>query len=260
MAAQVIITADDGGLSPAVNEAIADLYHKGSISRAAMFAVYGESDVLCRELPTCARVAHVSLSFGRPNTTSAGIARLLDSNGFFLRPTIDQAHSLSSAMATHAAFVMKVAEASEIQAEVQAQFDDVSGGLDTNREYTFHHNIDSFLTPDYYRPEMGILSRRDCVEAGLYAGYRYIFLDRNEGEDLAVERLSEMLIGAIDDSMAAGGLPVEIALHPATSGRDLTGLTSYCDERYIEFRAWQSKPIMTILSQGERLGGRFVFA
>lgn len=260
MTAQLIVTADDGGLTPAVNDAIIELYRKGSISRAAVFAVYGDSDLLRRELPACSCVAHVSLSFGHPKTTSAGIARLLDSNGFFLRPAIDQAHRLSSAMATHAAFVMKMAQASEIQAEIQAQFDDVSGGLGTNREYTFHHNIDSFLAPDYYRPEFGILSRRDCIEAGLYAGYRYIFLDRNEGEDLAVERLSRMLIGAIDDSMAAGGLPIEVALHPATSGKDLMGLTSYCDERYIEFRAWQSEPIMTILSRGERLGGRFVFA
>lgn len=260
MTAQVIVTADDGGLSPAVNEAIVDLYHTGSISRAALFAVYGDSDDLCRELPVCARVAHVSLSFGRPKTTSKGILRLLDSSGFFIRPAIDVAHSLSAAMATHGDFVTRMAQASEVQAEIQAQFDEISGSPNANREYTFHHNIDYFLPPHYYRAPMGILSRRDCVEAGLYAGYRYIFLDRNEGEDLAVAHLSEMLKRAIDDSVEAGGLPIEVALHPATSGRELAGLTSYCDERYVEFRAWQSKPIKNILGRAERLGDRFVFA
>lgn len=258
MTAQVIVTADDGGLCQSVDEAIIDLYQRGSISRAALFAAYGDCDDLCRELPTYARVAHVSLSFGRPKTTSAGIARLLDPNGLFIRPTLHQVHSLSAAMATHGALVMRMAQTSEVQAEVQAQFNAVSG-LDANREYTFHHNIDYFLTPYHYRPEAGILSRRDCVEAGLYVGYRYLFLDRSEGEDIAAVRLAEMLMRAIDDSRAAGGSPVEVALHPATSGRDLTDLTSYCDERYIEFRAWQSKPIRAILSRGERVGSRFVF-
>jgi predicted glycoside hydrolase/deacetylase ChbG (UPF0249 family) len=257
--AQIIVTADDAGLCPAVNNAIIDLYHRGSISRAALFGVYGNCEDLCREIPRYARVAHVSLSFGQPMTTSEGIVRLTEADGSFIRPAIDQTLDLPAALERHCDWLMKTTPASDIQAEIQAQFDSISPKLDGNREYTFHHDIDRFLTPDYYRPKTEILSRRDCLECGVYAGYRYLFLSVNDTESVAAQKIAAMLLAAIDDSIASGGLPVEVALHPATSGRDFNEWTSYRDQRYVEFRAWQSKRIQDILARGERMGNRFVF-
>jgi len=170
------------------------------------------------------------------------------------------AQDVTAAVAIFSAHLLQSTSPSEVQAEVQGQFDFVCSAAVDNREYTFHHDIDFALTPSHYRPPSGIVSRRDCIEGHMYAGYRHLFLDQHEGVDHASMRFAELLSRALADSRMAGGTPVEVALHPAVDGRELIGLSSYNTSRYVEFCAWRSEAVTAILDRGERIGSRFVFS
>jgi hypothetical protein len=127
---------------------------------------------------------------------------------------------------------MKMAFADDIKAEILAQYEAICTESNLKSEYTFHHNIDYFLTPDYHRPTGELLSKRECVATGRYAAYRYSFLDINESEDIAASRIAKMLNDALEESISANGAPVEVAFHPAINGKRLQDLTPYAAQRY----------------------------
>ncbi|WP_186327552.1 carbohydrate deacetylase [Paenibacillus sp. Y412MC10] len=84
---QVIINADDFGLSPAVNRGIIEAYRAGGITSTSMMVnMPGLADAVhaARSLPGLGVGLHFNLTYGRPLSDPAAVPSLVRENGVFL--------------------------------------------------------------------------------------------------------------------------------------------------------------------------------
>ncbi|WP_186320118.1 carbohydrate deacetylase [Paenibacillus sp. Y412MC10] len=84
---QVIINADDFGLSPAVNRGIIEAYRAGGITSTSMMVnMPGLADTVhaARSLPGLGVGLHFNLTYGRPLSDPAAVPSLVRENGVFL--------------------------------------------------------------------------------------------------------------------------------------------------------------------------------
>lgn len=89
MARRLIVNADDFGLTPGINRAIAELYDAGAVSSATLMAAgpaFAEAVALARERPGLGVGCHVVLTDGLPVSSPRSIPSLMARNGRSLRP------------------------------------------------------------------------------------------------------------------------------------------------------------------------------
>jgi hopanoid biosynthesis associated protein HpnK len=81
---RVVINADDFGLSPGVNRAIADSFRQGVLTSATALVNmphFNEAAALARELPGLGVGVHLTLLWGRPVSDPASVPSLVDESG-----------------------------------------------------------------------------------------------------------------------------------------------------------------------------------
>lgn len=106
MSRQVIINADDFGLSPAINEGIIRAYHAGGITSTSMMVNMPGFDHAvrsARSLPHFGIGLHFNLTYGRPVSDPASVPSLVRPDGtfhngmsVFVRDSIDIARELDA--------------------------------------------------------------------------------------------------------------------------------------------------------------------
>ncbi len=88
---QLIVNADDFGLSKGVNKSIVLCHEKGILSSASLMAnMTGAEDAcnLAKKFPTLGVGVHLTLTHGKPLSSLEKIPDLIDKDGFFLPPGI----------------------------------------------------------------------------------------------------------------------------------------------------------------------------
>jgi hopanoid biosynthesis associated protein HpnK len=130
---RLIVTADDFGISPGVNEAIENA-HRGGILSAASLMVAGDSaaDAVdrARRLPSLGVGLHLVLVDGRPLLPARQLPDLVDAAGFF-----------PNAMASHGArLFFSAAARRQAAAEIRAQLEAFRAtGLPLDHVNAHHH-------------------------------------------------------------------------------------------------------------------------
>ncbi len=85
---QLIINADDFGLTSGVNQAVMDCYQQGSVSSATLMVnteATEEAAALARNNPNLGLGLHFNLTLGRPVSPSVEVPSLVDQSGNFYR-------------------------------------------------------------------------------------------------------------------------------------------------------------------------------
>lgn len=264
--ARVIITADDGGASNFIDEAIADLARLGIITCAAAFANFDCLASLAHHLSgRCALTLHFNISSGAPLSEPNDVPALVNSQGQFNEPRsliVDSNESLQSVITRFGDTVLTKAPSDEIQHELHKQlalFRNVTGIQSQNT--SLHHDLDKFanVRACFYPPNQLPPSRQALLELGLLSGYGYSFCSPSQSISEYTDVVENLLLDALATSQRFRGVPFEIALHPSVDAAALGFFTAYLDERVIEYRAWKSQKISKLLEKGARSGTVFEF-
>src|SRR5689334_12070341 len=83
---RLIVTADDFGAAPQVNEAVARAHHDGILTAASLMVsatAAGDAVARARSLPTLRVCLHLVLVDGKPLLPVTSVPDLVDSNGYF---------------------------------------------------------------------------------------------------------------------------------------------------------------------------------
>jgi predicted glycoside hydrolase/deacetylase ChbG (UPF0249 family) len=91
MAPRLIINADDFGLTPGVNRAIAELHRAGALTSATLMATgaaFDDAVAIARIHPTLGVGCHIVLTDGIPVSPTASIPTLLGPDGKSFRPSL----------------------------------------------------------------------------------------------------------------------------------------------------------------------------
>lgn len=128
MMRQLIVNADDFGLTPGVNRGIITAFQKGIVtSTTLMVNMPGFEDAvkLAKDEPKLAVGIHLNLTYGAPLSPVAEIPSLIDASGRFLKDP---------------PYLQKEADLPQIQAEFAAQIERfLSTGLKPSHLDTHHH-------------------------------------------------------------------------------------------------------------------------
>ena len=87
MVSGLIITADDFGLGPGVNRAVADAHRAGVLTAASLMVVgpaFHEATELARSMPQLDIGLHFVLAGARPVSPASKVLSLVDGDGVFL--------------------------------------------------------------------------------------------------------------------------------------------------------------------------------
>jgi len=116
MAMRLITTADDFGTSRAVNEAVAEAYHEGTLTSTSLMVTGNaarEAVALVREMPNLAVGLHLTLSCGQSQLPAHSVPHL-----------VDQASNFSSSDVRAALrYYLSRQVRRELRAEIEAQFE-----------------------------------------------------------------------------------------------------------------------------------------
>jgi predicted glycoside hydrolase/deacetylase ChbG (UPF0249 family) len=91
MASRLILNADDFGLTPGINRAIAELHRAGVLTSATLMATgpaFEDAASIARSLPTLGVGCHITLVDGIPAAHPQSIPTLLGSDGKTFRPSL----------------------------------------------------------------------------------------------------------------------------------------------------------------------------
>ena len=148
---RLILNADDFGLTPGINRAIADLHRAGVLSSATLMAngpAFGDAVSVARTLPGLGVGCHVVLTDGLPVSPPSAIPSLLGSDRSSLRP------SLSSF--ARAALLHRLSEA-EVEIEATAQIQRLlHAGIQPTHLDTHKH---THIFPRVLRPLLRVADR-----------------------------------------------------------------------------------------------------
>ncbi len=240
---QLIVTADDFGLSPGVVDGIVDAHDRGIVTATSLMVNAPAADEAfswAREHHSLGVGLHFVLTFGRPVGPAWPLGDLVDDNGDFLR-----AESGAHAKASQ----------SQVAAELRAQlerFEAHVGRPPTHIDGHHHvHAIPGILNTVIEAARRHRIPVRSPDEATL-GRLRAIgvaspdtFVDTFYGEDnVSVDKLVEIL-----DELPEG--TTELMCHPATEDAVLESLSSYTGARYKEHQTLVSAVVQQALSERE---------
>ena len=250
---RLVVTADDFGLAPEVNEAVEEAHRRGALSAASlMVGAPAAADAIrrARRLPSLRVGLHLTLVEGPPTAPAAEIPDLLDRAG---RLRVDLA-------AYGAAILFRPAVRRQVRAEIRAQFEAfraaglVLDHVDAHRHYHLHPAVFSELVA--VGRDFGVKALRAPVEpvallraveptrrsliARLAAPWAALTRARARAAGLVVADrvLGLAWTGAMTEARLAGlidRLPeglTEIYLHPATADEFAGSAANYrhCEE------------------------------
>ncbi|HVG27763.1 MAG TPA: ChbG/HpnK family deacetylase [Acidobacteriaceae bacterium] len=149
MPARLIVNADDFGLTPGINRAIAELHDAGAVTSATLMATgpaFDDALALARSRPSLGVGCHIVLTDGVPVSDPASIPSLLGPDRRSFRPSL-------------AAFALAVARGrvnpDEIAREVFAQIQKLQrAGIDVTHVDTHKH---THILPSVARPILRVL-------------------------------------------------------------------------------------------------------
>ncbi|NYF80916.1 ChbG/HpnK family deacetylase [Granulicella arctica] len=155
MAARLIINADDFGLTPGVNRAIAELHRAGVLTSATLMATgpaFDDAVSLAKSLPRLGVGCHIVLTDGVPVSSPDEIPTLLGSDRVHFRPSLlDFVRDL---------LLGKIDEG-EIEREALAQIQKLwRAGINVTHVDTHKH---THLFPRVAGPLIGIIRRTSFV-------------------------------------------------------------------------------------------------
>ena len=156
MPTRLIVNADDFGLTPGINRAIAELHRAGALTSATLMATgsaFDDAVRIAHELPTLGVGCHIVLVDGTPVSDPASIPTLLGLDGHNFRPSL--AHFALAALRNQL-------RASELEAEITAQIARLQdAGIQVTHLDTHKH---AHLFPSILRPLL-----RAAIQRGVHA-------------------------------------------------------------------------------------------
>lgn len=212
----VIVNADDFGMTKGINEGIIDAHINGVVTRTTLIMnglAVSEAIELAKKTPTLKVGIHLALSFGKPLAQHED-SLLIDKNGHFKYTSIETALSKP--------------EVHQIKVEWQFQIEQfLKTGLTLDHIDSHHHvhgwsdlkDVVLELSNEYNVPVRSTDSLKDYPEKLLT---EYLWLDfYKEGVKTTLfEELSLLPVKS-----------VEVMVHPAVTDTDLKRVSSYTDER-----------------------------
>jgi chitin disaccharide deacetylase len=252
----LIVTADDFGLHPAVNQAVEQAYREGVLGAASlMVAAPAAADAItrARRLPGLAVGLHLVLAEGRAMLPATLIPDLVDAQGWF-----------SSAMARNGfRFFFLPQVRRQLAAEIRAQFEAFAASglaldhVNAHKHFHLHPTVLSLLL--LIGREFGLRAVRLPAEPGMgpwlrpwlgmmrwrlqRAGVTYndhVFGLRNSGA------MSEQVVLDVLGQLPSG--LSELYLHPAVHGGLTTGMADY--RHADELAALLSPRVRTAIESG----------
>jgi len=237
---QLLVTADDFGLSPGVVTGIIDAHENGIVTATSLMVNAPAADAAfqwARKHDTLAVGLHFVLTFGRPVGPAWPLAALIDSDGAFRRLE-SGAHN--------------EATPGQVGAELRAQLErfEANVGRPPTHVDGHHHvhalpGILSAVIEAAQRHRLPVRSPDDRTHARLRSiGVPTTdnFIDTFYGSD----QVDEDQLIAILDGLSDG--THELMCHPAHEDRALSTLSSYTDARYAECRTLTSASVQQALA------------
>jgi predicted glycoside hydrolase/deacetylase ChbG (UPF0249 family) len=236
---QLIVTADDFGLTPGVVTGIVEAHEHGIVTATSLMVNAPATDAAfawAREHDSLAVGLHFVLTFGRPVGPAWPLRELLDADGAFRR--LDTG-------------VHDDASPGQVGAELRAQlqrFEDNVGRPPTHIDG--HHHVHAFpgilgaVLEAARRYRIPVRSSDDRTHARLRSigvPTSDTFVDLFYGE----ENVDEERLVAIIDELPDG--TTELMCHPAHEDELLDTLSSYTTARYREYRTLTSDEVRQAL-------------
>lgn len=260
---RVRLTADDFGITEGVDSAVVRLCALNLISATAIFANrLSESTARALEQLGCEISIHLNVTSGKPISAPESVRSLVALNGNFHAPkdyVLDGDQSPLDAVHRYHTHVVPDLNSSELLREFRAQRDycgSIIGKI--SRRYSLHHDLDQVLSVrgvlDSVWPEF--ITRQCELDRGLLSGYGYVFASPNETVEVYTNRLVRFIKGAAAISARSGGVPYEIAVHPAMNSNGLDDFTVYRAGRITEYIALMKIADLGLFSSFDKtLGG-----
>ena len=236
---QLIVTADDFGLTPGVVTGIVEAHERGIVTATSLMVNAPAADAAftwAREHDSLAVGLHFVLTFGRPVGPAWPLGELLDGDGSF-RSLDSGAHD--------------EATPGQVGAELRAQLErfEANVGRPPTHIDGHHHvhavpGILSAVLEAARRLRLPVRSPDDRTHARLRAigvPTSDAFVDTFYGEDNVDE---DELLGILDE-LSDG--TTELMCHPAHEDTVLPTLSSYTDARYLECRTLTSDVVQQAL-------------
>lgn len=240
---QLIVTADDFGLTPGVVTGIADAHEHGIVTATSLMVNAPAADAAfawAREHTSLAVGLHFVLTFGRPVGPAWPLGDLLDADGAFRRRE-SGAHD--------------TATPGQVGAELRAQlerFEANVGRPPTHIDGHHHvHAAPGILTAVIEaakRHHLPVRSADERTRARLHAigvPTPDTFIDSFYGDANIGE---ESLIATLDDLPEGTS---ELMCHPAREDTQLSTLSSYVGARYVERKTLTSESVQQAIADNE---------
>ena len=263
---QVIVTADDANVHKGIDAAILELVGVGVVTNIAMFTnVDGDF-----EKDTCAQLGagvgvHLNISYGTPSCNPEQVESLVNHNGCFFSPKDlirENDGSLLDAIQRYKREIVPRFNAGELKLELLAQ----STRLGSNSEHkhafhSFHQDMDSveLIYSEINNCDEIANTRLHLLRSGKLSGFNYHLFREQDKHQQCVDVVEQMMKTAVKISALSGGIPYEVALHPADVTLGIEDFTAYSTQRKLEFDAWSSRRVRSLIGRGERMGAILKF-
>ncbi|MEO7993991.1 MAG: ChbG/HpnK family deacetylase [bacterium] len=254
--AELIIHADDYGLTSSVSQGILDAHAHGIVTSTSILMTHVTPKELAwaKAEPTLDFGIHLNLTSGPPLSGAAGVPHLVGERRVFAVPRSTVADD------PHPRFDFSQVPETELRTELAAQ---VRAGLATGLTITHldtHHHI--ARSPQVWEIVIDLASdhglalrsldavqREDCLDAGVPTSHRFLGQWFGGGTG-GVE-------GLLDATLALGEGPIgELMCHPGRESEILAAISSYSAERQAELTVLQDPAVRRALRErGVRLIG-----
>jgi len=265
---KVIITADDAGHSDSIDNALIDLSRRKILTRICAFS-NGLNDISwlsdMSENFNISLGLHLTLSYNKPLLSLPKSSKLIDSNGFFIKPKLPEngeSGALKSSIEEYLHYLDASASYEEIKSEFVAQYNHFVALVGKDPDFiTLHHDIDVVQKVNSVLLELWpkLMGRFELLKNGNLVGYHYNFIDGSCSYDESKAMTEKLLSDAQNNSEQHGGKRVEVVFHPAMTTRDMRNFTAYTIGRTLEYRALTSSEIMAKFNAANRIEDYYQF-
>lgn len=264
---RLLITADDVCVCSAIDTAVIDLARKGVVTNAAVMANWQGLSSINELIETdCLISYHYNISSGVPISKLSAVRTLLNSEGRFHEPSslkLSTDNSLNDCIERYNNTIIPKFDTNQVILELKNQAQYLSEKINQEVRFSsFHHDLDKhpIIQTIFNKEKIGLLaSRQISLKRAKLSGFEYLLMGQYETFDNYLSKIKKCLKRGIKKSALSGGIPYEIALHPAKKTDGLSKFTIYKQERLVEYRVWDSVCIKEIFESGTRTGFYWTF-
>ena len=251
---RLLITADDVCVSSSIDTAVIDLARKGIVTNAAVMANWGSFSSANKLMEAdCSISYHYNLSSGVPISELSSVQSLINADGSFYEPSSFKSptdSSLEDCIWRYNEAIVPSFDISEVIRELKNQSKFIKKNIDRDIIFSsFHHDLDKHPIIRSIFDINGndlLESRQILLEKKRLSGFEYSLFDQSETYESYKSKIINCIGQAIKKSALFGGIPYEIAIHPAIQTDGLSKFTVYEEERLIEYKVWDSVSIYKI--------------